>query len=435
MAHLEIVICSTTPKLTTTLEQYTNVTVLTVPTLDTAQRLLMDTTKLPGAVYLEDTSGTLPALHHAVEVARQRGVPVFVGLQRAGKLNRSDFEDASVSAIVADDGTGDLDASTIATFLAHQLMLHKRAGGRPQAQIAIGGAKGGVGKSLVTSLLAEVSTRVGLQTLVIDSDLSNTGLQSIFRFRSGLRTYTDLARRTNHAYGPDELRDYIYTDHASGIHFLLGAEDAADSEADLLMSQWDVFMHAVRNLGDYDVVLVDTGPELRKRPYIVSVAKDGGVVVLPTPPGRKEREGAGKALRVMQAQDRDLTSRCYLLMVAPEAGIDVVPQRVAAQFLATFPDLHYLGELPRAARLISRADEPEQYMCPLDLAPHSTFARAVYGVAEHLYGALALTPPVALPKPTLWQRLRGNRLEPNPLPPIHLPPHRRSERLTREVQP
>lgn len=435
MAEIELVTCSTTPKLLASMEQYINVRVVTVPTLDTAQRLLLDMGKAPGALYIEDTAGTMPALDRTIEVARSRGVPVFVGLQRAGKLSQADFEDAGVATIVAPDSPGDLQAQAVAAWLAGELRLRKRAGGRAQAQIAIGGGKGGVGKSLVTSLLAEVSARAGLHTLVIDSDLSNTGLQSIFRFRSGIRSYTELARRTNHEYTAQDLRAYIYADHVSGIHFLVGAEDAADAEADLYTWQWDVFMQAVRNLDDYDLVLIDTGPELRKRPYIVSVARDGGVVVLPTPPGRKEREGAGKALRVMEAQEPDLTGRCYLLMMGPEAGVDVAPSRVAAQFLATFPELQYLGELPRAARLISRADEPEQYVCPLDLAPHSAFARSVYAAAERLFGALALQPPTALPRPGFWQRLRGNRIAATPLPLAVPPLHRRSERLAREAQP
>ena len=60
-------------------------------------------------------------------------------------------------------------------------------------------------------------------------------------------------------------------------------------------------------------------------------------------------------------------------MMAPETGVDVSVEMVSEQFLAAYPRVRILGQLPRAARLIARADEPDQYVCPFDIAPHSRF--------------------------------------------------------------
>ena len=56
-----------------------------------------------------------------------------------------------------------------------------------------------------------------------------------------------------------------------------------------------------------------------------------------------------KALRVLQAHEPDLTDRCYLLLMAPETGVDVSVEKVSEQFLAAYPRVRILGRLPRAA--------------------------------------------------------------------------------------
>ncbi len=408
MPGIELLIVATTPALQASLGRYAGLEVISVPTLDIALRLI-NNERAPHVVYLEDTGGNVWTLWSAVLAARAKGIPVYVGLQRAGKLGYDDFVAAGVDVIVPADGADDLDSATVAAWLARHVNARERAAASGQALIAIGSAKGGVGKSLVSALFSEVFVRLGLRVLVVDCDLSNTGLASIFRFRSGLRSYTELASKGDAAWTPEAISELIYPDHPSGVHFLVGSDDAADPR-DLYTPQWEAMLQAIRSLPQYDVVVLDTSPEVRKRPYIVIAARDGGAVIMPTPPGRKERDGAAKALRVLQAHEPDLTDRCYLLMMAPETGVDVSVEKVSEQFLAAYPRVRILGQLPRAARLIARADEPDQYVCPFDIAPHSRFTRAVYTMAERLCEQLAITAPRQLPRSSLWQRLRGERL-------------------------
>jgi MinD-like ATPase involved in chromosome partitioning or flagellar assembly len=206
------------------------------------------------------------------------------------------------------------------------------------------------------------------------------------------------------------VRRHIYVHAASGIHFLLGSEETANP-MDLTLGEWQAMMQAVRALDGYDVVLIDTGPEIKKRPYAIDAARSGGYVVLPTPPGRKERAGVGNALRVFEQHTPDLTDRCLLLYMEPEKGVTVAIDKVAPLFAQTWPRAKAIGMLPRAPRQVSMADEEgDRYLSPLDVAPHSTFTRAVYHVVQALCDQTSLRPPLPMPKSSLWQRLRGEKI-------------------------
>jgi hypothetical protein len=178
-------------------------------------------------------------------------------------------------------------------------------------------------------------------------------------------------------------------------------------------------MQAVRALDGYDVILVDTGPEIKKRPYAIDTARSGGYVILPTPPGRKERAGVGNALRVFEQHTPDLTDRCFLLYMEPEKGVTVTVDRVAPLFSQTWPKAHALGILPRAPRQVSMADEEgDRYLSPLDVAPHSKFSRAVHHMVDALCARTGLRAPLPMARSSLWQQLRGEKIAGIALPAI-----------------
>jgi hypothetical protein len=208
------------------------------------------------------------------------------------------------------------------------------------------------------------------------------------------------------------VRRYIYHHRSSTIDFLLGSEETTDPR-DLQRPEWLALMHAVRGLSEYDVVLLDTGPEIKKRPYAILAAMHGGWVVLPTPPGRKERTGVGNMLRVMQSvvADRDLTERCLLLFMEPEQGVTVTIDQIAPLFARHFPQARALGRLPRAPRQVSAADEEgDRYLSPLDIAPFSRFSRTAHTLVDTLCREVGLAPPQPMPRFSILQRLRGERL-------------------------
>lgn len=410
MTTTELLIVSAVPGLGAALCGYDGLEVLSAPSLARALHIL-GSTRPPQAVYVEDVCGSPQELWEVVRRAQALGIPALAGVRGAAVAQSDDFTDAGLSF------THQHEAEPLAAWIAQQLGRRARPS-REQVTIAVAGAKGGIGKSLVVALLAEGMRRRGLRVLVVDGDLSNSGLVPTFRIPSGFPSYLHIAgdaargAADQAAWAPHNIRRYIYHHEASGIDFLLGSEETTDAR-DLQRSEWLALMQGVRGLSEYDVVLLDTGPEIKKRPYAILCARDGGWVVLPTPPGRKERAGAGNMLRALQSAvaDRDLTDRCFLLFMDPERGVTATVDQVAPLFARHFPRALTLGRLPRAPRQVSIADEEgDRYLSPLDVAPHSRLSRGAHQLVDRLCVQVGLRPPRPMPRSSLWQRLRGERI-------------------------
>jgi cellulose biosynthesis protein BcsQ len=399
---IELLIVSNTGGLAEALHGYEGLHVASLPSLSRVKSIVVSD-QPPQAIYVEDTRGTLGDLWDVIRAAQSRQVPVLLGLQSVGLVHLSDFVDAGLPVSDARD------AAALAEWIGAQLGVRKLAAAG-QVTIAIAGAKGGIGKTLVVAMLAEGLKRRGLKVLVVDGDLSNSGIVPTFRIPSGFPSYLYLKQDGLGAFTPANVRRHIYKHEASGIHFLLGSEETANP-MDLNLGEWQTMMQAVRALDGYDVVLIDTGPEIKKRPYAIDAARTGGYVVLPTPPGRKERAGVGNALRVFEQHTPDLTDRCLLLYMEPEKGVTVAIDKVAPLFAQTWPRARAIGVLPRAPRQVSMADEEgDRYLSPLDVAPHSKFTRAVHHIVQSLCDQTGLKPAQPMPKSSLWQQLRGEKI-------------------------
>jgi hypothetical protein len=191
----------------------------------------------------------------------------------------------------------------------------------------------------------------------------------------------------------------------------------------MTLGEWQALTQAVRSFSEYDVVILDTGPDLKKRPYAIDAALAGGWVVLPTLPGLTERTGVGNALNVFAAQTPNLLDRCFLLYIDPERGVTVEVKDIAPLFAQNWPAARPLGVLPRAARQISIAKEAgDQYVSPLAVAPHSRYSRAIHHAVDALASLTGLRLPQPMPKSSLWQRWRGEKIAtlPAPTPPSAL---------------
>src|SRR5262245_46087451 len=399
---IELLMVSNTPGLAEALHGYAGVQVSSLPSLARVKSIVASD-QPPQAIYVEDTRGTLNELWDVIRAAQSRQLHVLIGLQSVGMVHMSDFVDAGLHV------TDARDAAALAEWIGGQLGVRKMAAAG-QVTIAIAGAKGGIGKTLVVAMLAEGLKRRGLKVLVVDGDLSNSGIVPTFRIPSGFPSYLYLKQDGLGVFTPANVRRHIYAHEASGIHFLLGSEETANP-MDLNLGEWQAMMQAVRAIEGYDVVLIDTGPEIKKRPYAIDAARSGGYVVLPTPPGRKERAGVGNALRVFEQHTPDLTDRCLLLYMEPEKGVTVAVDRVAPLFAQTWPRTKTIGVLPRAPRQVSMADEEgDRYLSPLDVAPHSKFSRAVHHMVQTFCDQTGLRPPQPMPKSSFWQQLRGEKV-------------------------
>lgn len=408
MSTIEILIVSDKQGSDTALSAYEGARVATGPSINFAQRMVMSD-QPPQAIVVDDSKGTIEELWSLVRACQTKRVPIYVGLFAAGIARAHDFRDAGI-ALAPDEV---LSGQQFAAWVAQQLGLRERASKQGQVVIAVAGAKGGIGKTLLVTLIAEGLARRGLRVGIVDADVSNSGVVPAFRIDSGFPSFLQAKGDGPGAWTPDNLRKYIYRHKRTAISFLLGSDETARINEDLTWQDWQQLMQAVRSLDEFDVIVVDTGPEMLRRPYALEVAANNGFVVFPVPPGRRERNGAYNALQFIASHSTpevDLIQRCLLVFMQPEKGVTLDATSIQPKFAHLFPNASILGILPRASRQVSIADEEgDAYISPLDVSPWSPFSLAVYDLVEAICQRTALHPPLAKPKPNVFQRLFGGR--------------------------
>jgi cellulose biosynthesis protein BcsQ len=400
----DLLIASTLTGLSDELVKLADVRVTAVASLEHASAMI--TSRQFHATYIDHDDHAPGSVWSVILDANRHGVTVLMGLSPGIQRIQHDLHDAGIMICPVQDATG------VARWITAQLGLRSSMHlGSPV--IAIAGAKGGIGKTLTTSLLAEGLTRRGVRVLVIDGDLSNSGIVPMFRIPADAPSYLDhasdaVACGMPPVWEPAQLRRLIFGQHPSGIDFLIGADGTADVR-DLQRIEWLSLIEAARGLGEYGAILIDTGPEIKKRPYAILAARDGGWVVVPAPPGRKERTGVAHLLHVMQRgiPEHDLSARCLLVLMEPERGSTVTPEHVAPLLNQQFPAMRIIGRIPRAVRQISTADEcNDRYMSPIDVDPGSRMAQATHQMVERLCLTIGLTPPLPMPRSPWWARWR-----------------------------
>ncbi len=398
---MDILLITTIAGLDSAVNAHEGARCMTVPASDWATRIIISD-RPPQAIYADDTVLTPHEIATLIQLAESRRLPIAVNLVSTP----SGVDDVATSGIAV---ISERDASKIATFIGRTFGLRARAGKRA-ATIALGGSKGGIGKSTITWLLAEGLRRRNLRTLIIDGDNSNSGIVPKFRIPSGFKTYAWLldSGAGTAAFTAKAVRDIIYHHEPSGIDFLLGSEDATNP-ADLTTPTFDLLYRKAVEIDQHDVIFGDTGPDIKKRPYAVQMAMEGATLVLPCPPDPEDVAGAYNAL--MHAQSHGVLDRCRLLFMEAEKGSVFTSQNSdISALIAHFPTVPVLGTLPRAAHIISHAKQVrDAYITPYDIAPHSVLIRTCHAIVDALIAEHGLA---AAPRPqsSLWQRLRGERV-------------------------
>ena len=404
---MELVIFSALDGLQARAEALRDLAVLTPSRLDQVHRLLSGE-RPPDALYLDDSRGVpLADLWRSAAIAQQAGVRVLLNLYGPARAAMNDAQSAGIPAISL------ADAADVAAWIGGQLGLAIGDGPRRLPVVAVGAAKGGIGKTFATCVLAEGLRRRGLRVLVWDSDISNPGLVPAFRVPSSAPSYLHLIQRGPAHWNPTGIRPFIYTpEHTRGgsagwgdIDFLIGSHSVARAENDVRLPDWQGFFEGVSAADGYDLVLIDTPPDYLRRPYATHVLQQGGTVILPAPPGARERMGVGHMLDHFHEHAPDRLEHCLLLFMEPERGVTTTVSDVAGLFSRRYPQVGALGTLPRAPRLASLADEYDGYISMLDLGPHSAFTHATHQVTEALCARIGLAPSLPMPRISPWRRL------------------------------
>ena len=117
---------------------------------------------------------------------------------------------------------------------------------------AVGGGKGGTGKSVMSTLLAITLARLGRQVVLLDADLGGANLHSLFGTRLPAVTLNDFVEKR-----VTSLEEAAIETGVPGLRLISGASDIL-SLANPKYAQKTRILNAIRKL-HADVVLLDLG--------------------------------------------------------------------------------------------------------------------------------------------------------------------------------
>jgi len=133
------------------------------------------------------------------------------------------------------------------------VILRQKSKKRPLPRIwAVGGGKGGVGKSVVCALLAFWLARIGKRTVLVDTDLGGANLHTLLGIKSPPRTLNDFVTRKY-----ESLEEICIASEEENLRLISGASEVL-SLANPQFSQKIKIIQGVFNL-DCDFVVLDLG--------------------------------------------------------------------------------------------------------------------------------------------------------------------------------
>ena len=117
---------------------------------------------------------------------------------------------------------------------------------------AIGGGKGGVGKSVVSTVLAFWLARMGKRTVLVDVDLGGANLHTLLGIKSPLKTLNDFITKKSEA-----LEDICIDTEAQNLRLISGASDVLSLANPHFSQKVKLINHFSRLDADY--VMLDLG--------------------------------------------------------------------------------------------------------------------------------------------------------------------------------
>ncbi len=156
-------------------------------------------------------------------------------------------------------------------------------GRTPPVIIAVGGGKGGVGKSLVSANLAVRLAASGRNVVAIDLDIGGANLHTYFGLQSPRYNLADAI-----VYQQKSLRDVILPTSVDGVSIIAGGREEAwahsgTMESAALQRLYEGLM-AARGVGAADIVILDLGAGIQRHTLdSFTMAHLGILTVLPEP--------------------------------------------------------------------------------------------------------------------------------------------------------
>lgn len=210
-----------------------------------------------------------------------------------------------------------------------------RAPERKKKIIAVGGGKGGIGKSLISSSLGVAIAGMGHKVVLVDADLGGANLHSCLGIAQPRYTLSDFID-----HRVDRLEDALVPTNEEGLFLLSGATDNLDA-ANPRHTQKSKLLRHLRAL-DADLVIFDLGAGTSFNVLdFFAVADQGIVVLLPEPTSIENAYRFIKAAFVRRLQaiaPGEGLAELVASSLAPRlGGVRRTPWDVVALLRATHP--------------------------------------------------------------------------------------------------
>jgi flagellar biosynthesis protein FlhG len=146
---------------------------------------------------------------------------------------------------------------------------------------AIGGGKGGSGKSFITTNIGICLSKLGSRVILIDADLGGANLHTLLGISPPSLSMSDFIRKR-----VSSLNDVLIPTGVSNLQLLSGAQDLLNA-ADTRNVQRQRLLRSIRKL-DADYILVDLGAGNALSVLDFFLMSDGGILVVTPEPTSME---------------------------------------------------------------------------------------------------------------------------------------------------
>ena len=142
---------------------------------------------------------------------------------------------------------------------------------------AVGGGKGGVGKSVISILLAFWLTRMGKRTILVDLDLGGANLHTLMGIKSPPRTLNDFITRRL-----DSLEEVCIDTDVENLRLICGASDILTLSNPHVAHKIKIINHVSKLDADYIVLDLGAGTSFNVLDFFLAAEKKI-VVMTPQP--------------------------------------------------------------------------------------------------------------------------------------------------------